>query len=104
LGHGESWQNAMFKRANVARSLGQSKLSFLICKHVDHTIILDKWHEHKLQVKIFSHVKECLEIYPEISFNELMVKMFENHMVPENISNKWAKVYKRKYDYIKGCL
>jgi len=101
LGHGESWQNAMFKRANIARTLGQLELSSLIAKGINHTLILDQWHEHKLQVKIFGHVKECLEKYPEISFTELMVKMVENHWVPETISNKWIKVYKGKYDYIK---
>jgi hypothetical protein len=42
LGHGESWQNAMFKRADMARKLGQAKLSSMLYKDVDHTLIIDQ--------------------------------------------------------------
>ena len=102
LGHGESWQNLMFKTADVAWRLGHLILSSRICTDVHNKVTLDKHEEHRLQLKIFVHVKEYIEKYPEISFNELMVKMVENHRVPENISDKWTKVYKGKYDYIKG--
>ena len=104
LGHGESWQNLMFKTADVAWRLGHLILSSRICTDVSNKVTLDKYEEKKLQIKIYGHVKECIKKYPDLSFNELMVKMVENYGVPKNISDKWTKFYKERYDYFKRSI
>lgn len=100
-GHGKGWQNKMFSKAEIAKKIGNIKLSKRIKKDVHNTTIIEWYEEHRLEVRIHGRISECLRQYPSISFDELMKIMIKDYGAPANISSKWIKVYKRIYNYYK---